>query len=103
MTATALDFVKATAYLNHSDAASLCDEELIDNACCAEHDAVTTADTIADIIKAQGEPKRFDCADTPWGRIYSWPNVQSRKGRARGTMYALDAGDYRLGFFSGDF
>lgn len=96
---TELDFVKATGFLNGMTDA---DDDYAMYATCSEHDVVTTHDTVDEVFKARGTPKRIDTASTPWGTIYSWPMVQFGKGKCRGTLYLLDAGDRRLSFFSGD-
>lgn len=96
---TERNFIEATAYENHFAAASLPADELADYGICSVSDVVSTQDTITDFRRAHGEGRSIE---TPFGPLHYWTGVQMRKGRARGTMYALDAGDRRLSFFTGE-
>tara|TARA_A100000172_G_scaffold29701_1_gene17660 strand:- start:1375 stop:1659 length:285 start_codon:yes stop_codon:yes gene_type:complete len=66
---------------------------------CQPDDVVRTADTVADFQAARsGAPDEYE---TPLGVLYVWENQQARKGARRGEVFVLDAGDYRLSYFSG--
>ena len=67
---------------------------------CEPDDVVWTADTLEHFIEASGPA--FEKVNTPPGILYVWENQQSRKGKARGNLFVMDAGDHRWAYFNGE-
>ena len=66
---------------------------------CEPDDVVQTSETVADFQAARSGTADED--ETPLGILYVWENQQARKGARRGEVFVLDAGDFRLSYFSG--
>ena len=67
---------------------------------CEPDEVQETRETIADFIEARtGEHEIYK---TEVGNLYVWEDQQSRKGKRRGNLFVLDAGDRRYCYFDGE-
>ena len=67
---------------------------------CEPDEVVVTAETVADFIKARGNPA--EVFQTEAGDLHIWCKQQSRPGCRRGDLFLLDIGDSRLSYFDGE-
>jgi len=88
------DFCNATSQWN-------CNKFGIETAwVCEPAEVVDTRETIADFIKARGSD--YDLYQTEVGNLYVWENQQTRKGKRRGNLFLMDAGEIRFSYFDGE-
>lgn len=88
-------FSFATGYIN---CASATPADVSRYATIEPAEVVQTHETLEDFRASRG---RYQAHNTPAGTMHEWCDVQMRKGRARGSLYAMFFDGVAASYFTG--
>ena len=88
-------FRKAVDFWNGDESGTLGCPLIVNN-----DEVVTTREGLGHYVQARASAG--EQAETPWGVLYIWRNVQAAKGLRRGTQCLMDFGEARAVYFDGE-